>query len=73
MKELESRVEKLFSRKNSLTIDDICKELNYYDDFKIGCIIARFENEGKIMSVGEKVVYRPDGAGILLGVYRRVK
>lgn len=69
IEKLKSQVKDAVYNKDSLTIDEICKELDYDNDFKVGCIVGRLENEGKIISNGEKIAYDPDGRGILIGTY----
>lgn len=69
MEKLKSQVKKIVYEKGNLTIDDICKELNYEDDFEVTAAVARLELEGDIISNGEKIAYDPDGRGILLGTY----
>jgi len=68
--ELKSLIKNVIDKKGEVTIQEICKELNYEDDFKIAAAVARLENEGTIISSGEAVVYREDGDAILLGKYR---
>ncbi|UCG94976.1 MAG: hypothetical protein JSV92_02905 [archaeon] len=69
MEELKSNIKNVVYKKGDLTIQDICRELNYENDFRANAAAARLETNGEIISNGEKVAYSPEGRSILLGTY----
>lgn len=73
IEKLKSRIKNVIDKKDEITIQEICKELKYEDDFEVAGAIARLENEGQIMSSGEAVVYREDGSATLLGKFKKRK